>query len=125
MPRCPLLVAVVDDNASVRKALTRLLRTSGYDVKAYASGPEFLHSLRMRVPDCVLLDMHMRPLDGLEVHSELSRRGTAVPVVFISAVSDVAVRRRALKQGAVAFLKKPLTEKALFAVLEMIKPTKK
>lgn len=124
MPRRSLLVTVVDDNASVRKALKRLLCANGYDVEAYASGPEFLDSLEACAPDCVLLDMHMRPLDGLKVHAELIRRRRPSPVIFISANYNYAMRKRALKQGALAYLQKPLTEKALFAALALIQREK-
>lgn len=125
MRRSTLRVAIVDDDASVRKALKRLLCANGYDVEAYASGPEFLDSLEACGPDCVLLDMHMRPLDGLEVHAELIRRGRPSPVIFISANNNYAMRKRALKQGAVAYLQKPLTEQSLFAVLATIRPTER
>lgn len=115
----------MDDDASVRKALKRLLSANGQRVETYASGPEFLDSLKTCTPDCILLDVHVSPVDGLEVQRELNRRRMAVPVVFISAVGSSAVRKRALAQGAVAYLQKPVTAEALLAVLAEIPPPKR
>ena len=113
MTHSGLPVAVVDDDASVRKALGRLLRASGYDVKVFASGSEFLESVNGNAPDCIVLDVHMPSISGLDVQATLLARGIKVPIIFITAYDDNALRERALSQGAAAYLRKPLTEKML------------
>jgi FixJ family two-component response regulator len=112
-----LLVAVIDDDASVRKALTRLLRASGHEVEAFASGEEFLKSSRTGAPDCLVLDVHMPSVSGLDVQAALLERGIHVPIIFMTAYDDNALRLRALHLGAVAYLRKPLTEQTLLAAI--------
>jgi FixJ family two-component response regulator len=112
-----LLMAVIDDDASVRKALTRLLRASGHEVEAFASGAEFLESSHTRAPDCLVLDVHMPSVSGLDVQAALLDRGIHIPIIFITAFDDNAMRERALQQGAVAYLRKPLTEQTLLAAI--------
>lgn len=111
-------MAVVDDDASVLKALARLLRASGYEVATFASGTEFLESLKMHVPDCLVLDVHMPSIGGLDVQTAMLDRGVRVPIIFITAYDDKGLRERALEQGASAFLRKPLTEQSLLAAIE-------
>ena len=117
MVRSRLLVAVIDDDASVRKALTRLLRASGHEVEAFASGDEFLKSSRTEAPNCLVLDVHMPSINGLDVQAALLARDIHVPIIFITAYDDNALRMRALEQGAVAYLRKPLTEQTLLAAI--------
>ncbi|WP_372521843.1 response regulator transcription factor [Sulfuricaulis sp.] len=117
MARSRLLVAVIDDDASVRKALARLLRASGHEVEAFASGGEFLESSKTGAPDCLVLDVHMPSVSGLDVQAALLARGIHVPIIFITAYDDNALRDRALEQGAVAYLRKPLTEQMLLAAI--------
>jgi len=117
MAESRLFVAVVDDDASVRNALTRLLRTCGHDAVAFASGSEFLESLKANVPDCLVLDVHMPSVSGLDVQAALRARGMHIPIVFITAYDDKGLRERALEQGAAAFLRKPLTEQTLLAAI--------
>jgi FixJ family two-component response regulator len=112
-----LHMAVVDDDPSVLKALGRLLRASGFEVATFTSGAEFLESLKTQVPDCLVLDVHMPSLGGLDVQAALLARGFHVPVIFITAYDDKGMRERALEQGAVAFLRKPLTEQMLLAAI--------
>jgi FixJ family two-component response regulator len=118
MARSRLFMAVIDDDASVLKALARLLRASGYEVEAFASGTEFLESIDKGIPDCLVLDMHMPSVTGLDVQAALRARGVNVPIIFITAYDDKGLRDRAMEQGAVAFLRKPLTEQSLLAVIE-------
>jgi FixJ family two-component response regulator len=118
MARSRLFMAVIDDDASVRKALARLLRASGYEVEAFASGTEFLESIDKGIPDCLVLDMHMPSVTGLDVQAALLARDVHVPIIFITAYDDQGLRDRAMEQGAVAFLRKPLTEQSLLAVIE-------
>ena len=106
-------VALVDDEAPVRVALGRLLRLADYAVLAFASGDEFLDSLVSRVPDCVLLDVHMPGLTGLQVHARLRAAGLDLPVVFITASDDADVARSALDAGGVCVLHKPFSSELL------------
>lgn len=112
MTRSGLLVAVVDDDASVRKAVARLLRASGFEVDVFASGGDFLETVN-GAPDCLLLDMHMPQINGLDVQAALRARGKQVPIIFITAYDDSVLRERALEQGAAAYLRKPLAEQKL------------
>ncbi len=109
----PTCVAVVDDEAPVRVALGRLLRLADYDVAAFASGEEFLASLAVRVPDCVLLDLHMPGLSGLQVQARLQAGQFRLPVVLITASDDVEIERSAMRGGSVCVLRKPFSSQVL------------
>ena len=102
-------LAVVDDEASVRKALGRLLRLADYEVLAFASGEALLESLALRVPDCVLLDVHMPGLSGLQVQAQLRDSGVKLPVLFITATNDPEIERNALASGGLRVLHKPFS----------------
>jgi len=106
-------VALVDDEAPVRVALGRLLRLANHTVLAFASGEEFLASLAIRVPDCVLLDIHMPGLSGLQVLARLRAAGLDLPVVFITASDDADIGRRALQAGGLLVLRKPFSNELL------------
>ena len=109
----PSCVALVDDEAPVRVALGRLLRLADFRVMAFASGEEFLDSLASCTPDCVLLDVHMPGLTGLQVQARLRDSGLALPVVFITASDDPNVARGAVDAGAVRVLRKPFSNEDL------------
>jgi FixJ family two-component response regulator len=111
------LVAVVDDDESVRESLPDLLRESGYAAQAFASAQEFLDSGELVRIGCLILDIVMPGMSGPELHQELRRRGQDVPVVFITATGDEALRPRLLAQGAVDCLFKPFSETALLAAI--------
>jgi len=117
MPHAALLVAVVDDEPDVRRALERLLASVGMDVEAYGSGAAFLDSLRDHVPDCVVLDLHMPELSGYDVQEQLVGRHLAVPVVVITGHDTPVARSRALGGGARAYLCKPVDDRALLAAI--------
>lgn len=106
-------VALVDDEGPVRVALGRLLRLADYAVLPFASGEEFLESLGSRVPDCVLLDVHMPGLTGLQVQAKLRATGFDLPVVFITASDDAEVARNALDAGGLCVLRKPFSSESL------------
>lgn len=106
-------VALVDDEAPVRVALGRLLRLADYAVLPFASGEEFLDSLAVRVPDCVLLDVHMPGLTGLQVQARLRASALGLPVVFITASDDAEVVRNALDAGGLCVLRKPFSNEVL------------
>lgn len=110
-------VALVDDDESVRKAVGRLLRIACREVDVYASGVELLDAIVEHRPDCVVLDMYMPAMSGLEVQAALAARCPGLPVVFISAHDDAAAEQRARDAGAHAFLHKPFTEQQLLAAV--------
>ena len=103
----------MDDDGSVRIALGRLLRLAGYDVNAYGSGADFLASLGVRLPDCVVLDVHMPMLTGFDVSSWMQAAGIQVPIVFITASDDAALDANVAGAKAVRLLRKPLSKRGL------------
>jgi FixJ family two-component response regulator len=117
-----LLVTVIDDDESVRESLPDLLREFGYAVETFASSEEFLASGDLGSTRCLILDVAMPGMSGPELHRELQRRGGAIPVVFITAHTDEAMRPRLLAQGAVDCLFKPFTEGALLAAIHTAVP---
>ncbi len=106
-------VFVVDDEPAVRKALSRLLRAAGFEVFEFASSEEFLRRLPPDAAGCATLDVHMPGLDGLEVQRELAARGIPLPIVFLTGHGDVPRSVRAMKDGAVDFLTKPVDAEQL------------
>jgi FixJ family two-component response regulator len=107
------LVAVVDDDASVRRALTRLLQSADLRVLAYTSATEFLDAGLSSTPDCVILDIHLGGMSGLELLSRLRELGHNLPVLIITAHDDAQSREAAAQGGCVAYLRKPLDAKLL------------
>lgn len=118
MPKTIRNVAIVDDDPSVLKALKRLLSTRSFSAEIYESGPQFLASLAEQMPDCLILDLQMPAMTGLELQQKLVSRGIRIPTIFITAHSDPATRGRCEATGAVAFLAKPVPHDALFAAIE-------
>ncbi|OQW47503.1 MAG: DNA-binding response regulator [Proteobacteria bacterium SG_bin6] len=111
-------VYVVDDEEAVRRSIGFLLRTSGYQASLFASGTEFLREARGLEPGCVLLDVRMPEIDGLEVHREMAARGITLPVIVLTGHGDITTAVQAMKAGAVDFLEKPFEKAALLAALE-------
>ena len=107
------LVAVVDDDASVRRALQRLLQSAEFRVIAYSSAAEFLATGVSSVPDCVILDIHLGGMSGLELLSQLRGSGYSLPVLIITAHDDPQTRVAAAQAGCTAYLRKPLDAKVL------------
>ena len=107
-------VFLVDDEPSVRRALTRLLRTAGLEVASFPSGEALLAGITSTEPACVVADLRMPGLTGLELQEELARRGLDLPLLFISGHADVPSSVRAMKRGAIDFLEKPMSDTALF-----------
>ena len=112
------LVHLVDDEEAIRLSAGFLLRTNGYVVKSYVSGVAFLADADRETRGCVLLDIRMPELDGLEVQRRLSERGIEMPVIMLTGHGDVALAVRAIKAGAVEFLEKPFQKAALLAAIE-------
>jgi FixJ family two-component response regulator len=106
-------VVLIDDDESVRRALGRLLRSAGLALEAFATAEEFLQAAGRREPDCLILDVHLPGLSGLELQARLAAEGRCVPVVFITAFAEEQVRGPALRAGAIAFLAKPFEERSL------------
>jgi FixJ family two-component response regulator len=112
-------VYVVDDDPSVRRALSRLLRVAGHEVSAFRQAEEFLDSVGSDDPaGCLIVDLRMPGLDGLALQQQLRGRGIGMPVVFISGVADVKSSIQALKGGALDFLEKPVSEEALLSAVK-------
>ena len=111
-------IAIVDDDPSVLKALTRLLRTRAIHAKPYASAQEFLAALPDGLPECLILDLQMPGMSGLELQQHLARKGIRIPTIIITAHGDTGLRIRGQSAGAIAFLLKPLQDAALFAAIE-------
>jgi FixJ family two-component response regulator len=106
-------VFVVDDDLSMRDALSSLIRSVGLGVETFASAQEFLRFQRPDVPACLVLDVRMPGLSGLELQRELSRSGREIPVIFITGHGDIPMTVRAMKAGAVDFLAKPFRDQDL------------
>jgi FixJ family two-component response regulator len=114
----PATVYVVDDDASVREALTRLLRSAGWGVAAFADGDAFLAGIDESRPGCLLLDVTMPGLTGPQVHDALRARGLALPVIFLTGNGSVSDGVRAMKHGALDFMEKPVDADALLPAIE-------
>jgi FixJ family two-component response regulator len=112
------LVSIIDDDASVRKGLARLVRAAGYEVETFASAQEYLARPGPEDPCCLLLDVRMPGLSGLELQEALARTGRRVSIVFVSGHSDIPRSVKAMKGGAVDFLTKPVDDRALLGAIE-------
>lgn len=111
------LIHIVDDEESVRKSASFLLRTSGFETQTYASGPAFLKSAATAEPGCILLDVRMPEMDGLEVQRELAARGVTMPVIVLTGHGDISIAVQAMKGGAVDFLEKPFEKEQLLGAI--------
>jgi FixJ family two-component response regulator len=109
----PPLIAIVDDDPSVRRSLCRLLRSVGYTVATFASAAEYLDSLVRRQTDCLILDVHLDGMSGFELQHRLVTDGARVPIIFITAHDDALTRERIEKSGAADHLWKPFDDRAL------------
>jgi len=118
-PEAPL-VAIVDDDASVRQSTGRLIRSFGYLAEPFASGEEFLSSGRTAQVACLVLDVRMPGMDGLEVQRRLADRGAPIPIVFLTGRASDDEERRARSAGALEFLRKPVAKATLSQVLQKV-----
>src|SRR3569832_1040077 len=109
------VVLVCDDNAGMRSALQRLLTLAKFAVETYASGNDLLASARFDRPGCVLLDVAMPQMSGLEVQAELIERQVALPILFLTGTSDIPIAVAAMRQGAFDFIEKPFDNQDLVA----------
>ena len=106
-------VAIVDDEEPIRKALRRLLRASGMEAEGYASGQEFLDAAATQKPDCLVLDLHMPGMSGLQLLNTMRSGKEKVPTVIITAHDEAETREQCLAAGACAYLRKPLEDRLL------------
>jgi FixJ family two-component response regulator len=114
------MIAIVDDDEAVLRALTRLLRTAGMTARTFTNGEEFLELIEAVpsfAPDCVILDVRLGGASGLEVFERLVRTGRRLPVIFMTGYDEPAARVRAIASGAAAFLRKPFRSNLLFEAL--------
>ena len=115
------IIAIVDDDASVREGLQSLIRSAGWRVEAFVSAQEFLARLGAEAPSCVILDLQLPGLSGLDLQNRMAEVGLDIPIVFLTGHGNIPASVQAMKAGAVEFLTKPLDEgKLLQAIQEAI-----
>ncbi len=112
------MVYVIDDDESLRRAFHRLLRSVRYEVKTFSSAEDFLQSEKIEKNSCLIVDIRMPGLTGLDLQRELQAQGNQIPVIVISASDDAQVREQARKLGAVAFFRKPIDDQALIDAID-------
>lgn len=113
-------ICIVDDDASFRKGLSRLMRASGFEVRAYPTPESFLEEVRPQERVCVLMDITMPHMSGLQLQAELKEKGIGLPVIAVSARDDQETRAAARKLGARYFLCKPVEDRALLDAIAWV-----
>jgi FixJ family two-component response regulator len=111
-------VLIVDDDASIRETLSDLLRSMGFNVQAFASAQQLLNYRHRDVASCLILDVQLPDLSGLDLQLELIKLNVQIPIIFITAHGDIPMSVRAMKAGAVEFLSKPFSDEALLNAVE-------
>jgi FixJ family two-component response regulator len=114
----PPVISIIDDDASVRTAADNLLRSLGYTVYAFVSAEEFLRSAHFNDTSCVIADVQMPGMGGVDLQAQLLMEGHRVPFIFITAFPEKTIRARALKAGAICFLTKPFDRLTLIRCLD-------
>jgi len=112
------MIAIVDDDESVREATKSLVRSLGYEAVTFCSAEEFLESAQLKTTACLITDVRMPGMSGVELQDRLIADGRILPTVFISAFSDERVQQRVLDSGAVGYLHKPFEEERLIACID-------
>ncbi len=112
------MISIVDDDKSVREAANSLIRSLGYTTGTFASGEKFLKSGCLSDTECLITDVQMPGMSGVDLQSRLIADGNRTPVIFVTAHPDERLRERALHAGALGFLSKPISEESLIACLE-------
>ena len=115
----PTLVSIVDDNQPFRESLRKLVILFGYTVEAFPSAADFLASRLLRQTACLVADVHMPGMTGVELHRHLLDTGHAIPTILVTAYPDKAVREKALKDGVVCYLSKPVDDDDLERCLRL------
>jgi FixJ family two-component response regulator len=111
------LIAIVDDDQSFRDSMRRLVKSLGYMASAYASAAEFLSSPRRAETQCLVADIHMPEMSGVELYRQLVEAGESIPTILVTAYPDDRVQKRMLGEGVACYLRKPLEEAALIECL--------
>ncbi len=119
MPPVPV-IAVVDDDPAIREAMDDLIMSFGYECRLFVSAEQFLESKQQADIDCIVVDVKMPGLSGIELQSELNRRGNPPPMIFVTSYQDERTRNAALNGGALAFLGKPVNIVSLIGCLESV-----
>lgn len=114
----PALVSIVDDDDSVRAAMSSLVRSLGYDARVFASAEAFLSSPELAETACLILDVQMPKMSGLDLQAELQARCSTIPVIFITAFPEEHIRRRAEAAGAIGFFGKPVDGQTIIRCLD-------
>ena len=112
------VICVVDDDESVRESLEGLMRSVGFAVNTFASAEEFLDSGNLRNTECLILDVRLAGMNGLELQRQLASSHSEIPIIFITSYEDDEVRARALNRGAVAYLLKPFNDEELLDAID-------
>ncbi len=113
MPMVEQTVFIIDDDESLLRVLRRLFESTGFRVATFASAEDFLCAADLPMPDCLILDVHLPEMSGLDLQARLAAEGRDIPIIFITAFMHETTRERAQKAGAVAYLQKPFEEQAL------------
>jgi FixJ family two-component response regulator len=121
----PFLIAVVDDDESVREALESLLKSRGFKVDTYSAAEDFLSSSRITVTDCLILDVKLDGMSGPDLQRELSAASYSVPIIFVTAHADENLQARVIEEGAVDCFMKPFNDDALLAAVEVTVRTRR
>jgi FixJ family two-component response regulator len=116
------LISIVDDDESMREAIQSLLRSVGFRTQMFASAEQFLQSDQIETTACLILDVRMPGMSGLELQRHLMATQYRIPIVFVTAHGDEEARSRALQEGAVEFLLKPFSEEALLNAIQVALP---
>jgi FixJ family two-component response regulator len=122
MPTRPRMIAVVDDDASMLKGIERLLGACGFATKVFASAEAFIESDGAADVDCLLLDIHLGGMSGIELRHRLAVSGSPLPVIFMTAFDDEATRTRAQSTGCIAYLHKPFIANLLISAIAKAAP---
>jgi FixJ family two-component response regulator len=117
------LIAVVDDDEAIREATQSLLRAVGLRVAVFASAEDFLNSGQLQATDCLIVDVRMPRMSGIELQRQLTSAHDPMPIIFITAHGDAETRARVLRAGAVAFLDKPFSDEVLLRAVQEALPS--
>ena len=116
------LIAVVDDDASMRRAITGLVRSAGFTAEAFSRAQDFLDSEQVGHVDCLISDVNMPGMSGLDLHHNLARSGHNIPTILVTAYPNEAIRSRALTAGVLCYLAKPFADNDLLACINLALP---
>jgi two-component system, LuxR family, response regulator FixJ len=114
------MIFIIDDDDATRDSLRLLVEVEGFDAREFGDGRAFLDQVRPVAGDCLVLDLHMPGMNGLDVLAELRRRGDGLPVIIVTALADATTRRRALAGGALAVIEKPAEAAELLALIRTV-----